>query len=139
MCVVITKDDNVLNLLTKELKNIGLDIDLSSLDEDATWDEIEATIIDEIEQISEIIYFDNAIDFLKEEDPSLRVSLEIAADQGYDIRSSNFNSELLATLLNTADNMLLWDESYDDLFEIYVNYSHLKPNSSWSGDSSHDI
>lgn len=45
----------------------------------------------------EIIYYSNAIDYLKENDPSLKDSLEIATEYGFDIE--NLNSEVLASLL----------------------------------------
>ena len=44
----------------------------------------------------EIIYYSTAIRYLKENDPSLCESLEIATEYGYEAK--NLNSELLATL-----------------------------------------
>jgi intracellular sulfur oxidation DsrE/DsrF family protein len=63
------------------------------------------TTVDEIEEILndagafdvEVIYYSTAIEFLKEHDSSLRTSLEIASDYGYEAK--NLNSELLASLL----------------------------------------
>lgn len=55
---------------------------------------------------AEIIYYHNAIDYLKENDPSLRESLGLAADYGYELAS--LNSEELATLLlqsNLSDEL----------------------------------
>lgn len=46
---------------------------------------------------TEIIYYSVAMDFLRENDISLRESLEIAAEQCYS--PENLNSEILATLL----------------------------------------
>jgi intracellular sulfur oxidation DsrE/DsrF family protein len=45
----------------------------------------------------EIIYYSRAMDYLSENDPSLRESLEIASEYGLDVQ--DLNSELLATLL----------------------------------------
>jgi hypothetical protein len=45
----------------------------------------------------EIIYYSRAIEYLKENDSSLRESLSIAAELGYEV--SNLNSEVLASLL----------------------------------------
>lgn len=45
----------------------------------------------------EIIYYASAIKYLSENDNSLRNSLEIAADMGFDLK--NLNSETLASLL----------------------------------------
>ena len=44
----------------------------------------------------EVIYYSTAIRYLKENDPSLCESLEIATEYGY--TTNNLNSELLATL-----------------------------------------
>tara|TARA_R110000764_G_scaffold29829_1_gene69696 strand:+ start:111 stop:539 length:429 start_codon:yes stop_codon:yes gene_type:complete len=44
----------------------------------------------------EIIYYSSAIRYLKENDPSLTESLEIATEYGYEAK--NLNSEVLATL-----------------------------------------
>tara|TARA_R110000803_G_scaffold175884_1_gene238426 strand:- start:1141 stop:1569 length:429 start_codon:yes stop_codon:yes gene_type:complete len=44
----------------------------------------------------EVIYYSTAIRYLKENDPSLTESLEIATEYGYEAKS--LNSELLATL-----------------------------------------
>jgi intracellular sulfur oxidation DsrE/DsrF family protein len=45
----------------------------------------------------EIIYYSNAIQYLQENDPSLRESLEIAHEFGFEVK--NLNSEILASLL----------------------------------------
>ena len=44
----------------------------------------------------EVIYYSSAIRYLKDNDPSLTESLEIATEYGYEAK--NLNSELLATL-----------------------------------------
>ena len=58
------------------------------------------TLIDHMRtEISEdeIIYYSNAMKYLSENDGSLRDSIDIAVEMGYDLK--NINSELLATLL----------------------------------------
>jgi hypothetical protein len=45
----------------------------------------------------EIIYYSNAIDYLSKNDASLRESINIAIELGYELQ--NVNSELLASLL----------------------------------------
>jgi hypothetical protein len=45
----------------------------------------------------EVIYYASAIEYLRNEDPSLRESLEIASDLGFEPK--NLNSEILASLL----------------------------------------
>jgi hypothetical protein len=57
-------------------------------------------VIEEIETLifqTEVIYYSVAIDILKNNDISLRESLEIAEEYGYSPKS--LNSEILATLL----------------------------------------
>ena len=61
----------------------------------------------------EIIYYYKAMDYLKENDNSLNLSLEIADELGFEV--SSLNSETLATLLY-QDN--LRNELYDLQDEI---------------------
>jgi nitric oxide synthase oxygenase domain/subunit len=58
---------------------------------------------------TEVIYYHNAIDYLKENDPSLRESLDLVDELGYDIR--NINSEVLASLLKSQNER----ENFDRL------------------------
>jgi hypothetical protein len=51
----------------------------------------------------EIVYYVSAMDYLKDNDNSLRTSLEIAYEMGFELQ--NVNSELLATLLLQEDLM----------------------------------
>ena len=61
----------------------------------------------------EIIYYSNAIQFLQENDPSLKESLEIAEEYGFEIGS--LNSEVLASLLASRQAE---EEFYDLQSEI---------------------
>jgi hypothetical protein len=56
----------------------------------------------------EIIYYYNAIQYLKDNDNSLRESLEIAHEYGYEAK--NINSELLASLLASQNARNEWSE-----------------------------
>jgi hypothetical protein len=56
----------------------------------------------------EIIYYASAIEYLRDEDPSLIESLEIASDLGFELK--NLNSETLASLLASER---LREEIYD--------------------------
>lgn len=49
--------------------------------------------------IIDIIYYSAALDYLRENDPSLRQSLELAQDLGY--KPSDLSSEILASILAT--------------------------------------
>lgn len=68
----------------------------------------------------EIIYYANAIQYLKENDCSLMESLEIAEEYGYELK--NLNSEVLASLLASRNAM----EDFGDLQnEIDTFFSEL--------------
>jgi flagellar basal body P-ring protein FlgI len=84
------------------------------------------TTVDEIEEIlndnnafdQEVIYYSRAIDLLKEHDNSLRRSLEIASDLGYETK--NLNSEILASLLATELCREEWADFRSEL-EDYID------------------
>lgn len=57
----------------------------------------------------EIIYYSDAINYLKENDPSLLDSLEIASDYGFAVK--DLNSEVLASLLASQ-------KARDQFFEL---------------------
>lgn len=60
-----------------------------------------------------VVYYLSAIDYLRENDPSLNESLELANDYGYDIKS--LNSELLASILKTENNRVDYVEFIDNV------------------------
>lgn len=64
--------------------------------EGETADEVIESLQEQISQ-DEIIYYSNAIEYLKENDASLNESLEIAEGMGYSPK--DLSSEILATLL----------------------------------------
>lgn len=59
----------------------------------------------------QVIFYSTAIDYLKENDPSLKISLELAKDCWFSLDS--LNSELLASLLAT-------DNAKDD-YETFIS------------------
>jgi len=66
----------------------------------------------------EIIYYSNAIAYLKENDPSLNESLEIASEYGFEV--SSLNSEILASLLasrNAREEFYELQSEIDDFFQ----------------------
>jgi hypothetical protein len=71
----------------------------------------------------EIIYYSNAMKFLAENDNSLRDSLEIAYEFGYEAK--NLNSELLASLLASR---MLQDEFIELGNEIESFINELEEN-----------
>ena len=66
----------------------------------------------------EIIYYASAMEYLRENDPSLQESLGIADDFGYEPK--NLNSEILASLLaseNAREDFADTKREIDDFFE----------------------
>jgi hypothetical protein len=66
---------------------------------------------------SEIIYYSRAIEYLQENDPSLRNSLEIASEYGYEV--SNLNSEILASLLASQNIREDFYKLEDEITEFF--------------------
>jgi hypothetical protein len=65
----------------------------------------------------DVIYYASAMDYLRENDPSLRESIDIASQYGYDI--NNLNSELLASLLKTQYVINDFNELKDEINEFF--------------------
>lgn len=64
----------------------------------------------------EIIYYSVAIEYLKENDPSLNESLRIASEFGF--TPDNLNSEVLASLLASENEREMWYEFESELEEF---------------------
>jgi hypothetical protein len=69
----------------------------------------------------DVIYYSDAIEYLKQNDQSLCDSLEIAIEYGYTIE--NINSELLASLLKSQN---VRNEFYDLRDEINTFFEELE-------------
>jgi len=82
------------------LKNLNTEINILDYVDTETVNSFE-DVRDQIEDSNgfdiEIIYYANAIEYLHDNDPSLRESLSIAEEMGY--TPGNLNSEILASLL----------------------------------------
>jgi len=71
--------------------------------------------------IVEIVYYSTAIEYLKENDPSLSNSLELAAEYGY--TTENLNSEILASLLASQKEKELFEGVDENGFnELITEY-----------------
>lgn len=69
----------------------------------------------------EILYYSSAIEYLSNNDPSLRESLEIADEYGFEIK--NLTSEILASLLasrNFEDDFMLCESDLVDLINEII-------------------
>ena len=82
-------------------------------------DELSEIILENYIYTEEVIYYSRAMEFLKENDPSMQVSLWLASDIGYDCE--NLNSELLATLLLQEFLLEEWNENLNEIEEILFN------------------
>jgi len=75
----------------------NLDLPYFASEDTNTFDELRDSIEDGGGFQVEIIYYTTAMKYLTENDNSLRESLEIAANMGFELK--NLNSEILASLL----------------------------------------
>jgi hypothetical protein len=99
---------------------VGNYIDKDRLKEIEELDEIKEYLeeLDEDGEITraEVIYYSNAIEYLKENDPSLNESLELANDMGFSL--DKINSEVLASLLKTENNYNEYREFVNSVYDI---------------------
>jgi len=91
-----TPQQQVIELLDQTIEHVGFSGYL--LNEDfTTFEEVRDLLEDNGAFNVEVIYYNDAMSYLMENDSSLKRSLELAADFGYELK--NLNSELLASLL----------------------------------------
>ena len=91
-----TKIENFLRELNTEVDILAM-IDIDNIDFKNAFDSIINMIDDNYGFNIEIIYYHKAMEFLSNNDNSLRDSFEIASELGYNV--SDLNSEILASLL----------------------------------------
>lgn len=91
-----TKIEEFLSELNTEIDVLNF-IDIDNIDHNNAYDSIYEMIDERGGFNIEIIYFSRAIEYLSENDPSLRESLELASEFGY--TPDNLDSETLASLL----------------------------------------
>ena len=116
--------------VTKFLRGLHTEIDptdyinVEDLEIEDFQNDIFDTICDTIQDNNgfdqEVIYYASAIKYLAENDPSLRESLEIASDFGFDPK--DLNSEVLASLLKTQN---VTEEFYELRDEVNSFFSEL--------------
>ena len=95
----ITKEDKIEDFianLSTEIDVLNL-IDIDNIDHSDAYNSIYEMISDNNGFDIDIIYYFDAINYLKENDSSLKESINIALEYGYTLES--INSELLASLL----------------------------------------
>ena len=95
----------------------NLDIDLTSIDFDINeinnFEEFEELLTENNLLDTDIIYYSNAIEYLQKHDNSLKLSLGLAIDLGYNL--ADINSEILASILQSEN---LRNELYSCKTEI---------------------
>jgi hypothetical protein len=114
--------ENFLSNLQTEVDILGY-INIEDIDHSEPYNSIYEMIQDNGGFNIDIIYFSDAINYLKEHDQSLSDSLEIAIEYGYTIE--NINSELLASLLASRNA----EQDFYDLkseIEDFFSYFYLK-------------
>lgn len=98
-------------------QDITTQLDLDEMyDKGMTFDEFQENVERHIYE-TEVIYYSVAIEYLSRVDPSLRESMALAAEMGYEV--SSLNSELLATLLRQQELMDDWYSIQDEVEELF--------------------
>jgi intracellular sulfur oxidation DsrE/DsrF family protein len=118
--IMRTKIENFLRELNTEVDVLSL-VDIDNIDHANAFDSIRDMIEDNNGFDIDVIYYSNAIDYLSKNDPSLKKSLNIAAELCYEVQ--NLNSEILASLLASK---LVREEFYELESEINDFFEELE-------------
>jgi hypothetical protein len=102
--------------LDTEIDVIGL-VDIDKIDYSDAYNSIYEMISDNQGFDIDIIYYFDAINYLKENDPSLKESIEIALEYGYTLES--VNSELLASLLASQNAREQFSELQNEIENFF--------------------
>jgi len=94
-------------------------INLQNIDLENAFDSISEVIEENNGFDIEIIYYSNAMEYLTRNDNSLRESIEIALDYGYELK--NINSELLASLLASQNSREQFNNYENEINELFKN------------------
>lgn len=111
-----TKIEKFLSELSTEIDVLNL-IDIDNIDYNDAFNSIYEMIDDNGGFDIEIIYYSRAVEYLSENDPSLRESLELASDMGCSLK--DINSEILASLLasqNAREDFSGLENEINDFF-----------------------
>jgi hypothetical protein len=108
------------NKISEELEFDIMDyIQDDELEDINDYNELEEKLSDERAFDIDIIYYSNAMEYLREHDTSLHESMEIAWEYGYETK--NINSELLASLLASRNARDEFYELQDEIEEFLTN------------------
>jgi hypothetical protein len=115
-----TRAEKIENFLREiSVENLDMSYLLSNLDFDNinSFDDVIDAIDNENLFNVEIVYYTSAMDYLRENDPSLQECMRIASDFGYE--TGRLNSELLASLLaseTVREDFYEYRNSIEDFF-----------------------
>lgn len=111
---------NRLEKIEQFLRSLNTEIDILNIVDIESITDYQ-TLYEAIENNSgfdiDVIYYSTAIEFLKEYDPSLRDSLQLASDMGYSLE--NLSSEILASLLKSDIVREEFSELEDEINEFF--------------------
>lgn len=116
-----------INQFFEELeKQNGLDftfsnIDVEEIDLNNPFDSIQELLQENGDFDIEIMYYTEAIEYLRKNDPSLRNSLEIAATMGFSVK--NLTSEKLASLLASEEAKEEFSNLKNEIEDFFNNLS----------------
>jgi hypothetical protein len=105
--------------ITALLQEIDLDISSDDIIELENFDDLAEYLQENGFFNIEIIYYNNALKYLAENDPSLTESLALAQDLGYTL--DNLDSEKLASLLASKNTEEAFFELEGEISEILIN------------------
>ena len=121
-----TAIENFLSELNTEIDVLNL-INLEDIDFSDAYNSIYNMIEDNNGFDIDVIYYSNAIEYLRENDPSLKESLAIASEYGFELGS--LSSETLASLLksqNERENFSELESEINDFFAELEEEEELK-------------
>lgn len=120
--------EKLLTIIEEQEKNYDFNdliknyIDIDELEEAIDNDSVQEYLEELNEDFeitdTEIMYYYTAIQYLAENDQSLRESMEIASEYGYE--TWNLNSELLASLLKSKNNQNDYAEFIESVVEEFT-------------------
>ena len=108
------------NSLDSQLKindNLINYVDIEEIDDSNIFDSIYDMVQDKGGFDIDVIYYSNAMEYLRQYDSSLQRSLGIAADMGFEL--TNLNSEVLASLLKSEDARDEFTEFRDEIESFF--------------------
>jgi hypothetical protein len=114
------KLENIFEYIQNETDELVTDyVDMEDILEMEGYDDLYEALEEQRFFDVEIIYYAKAMEYLKENDTSLRDSLTLAGEMGY--RSEDLCSEKLASILASDLMQESFAEFYDEIEEILSN------------------